>query len=167
MTLDPPAGHRRRPYVFPGRQKRLSIRVTDNEYAEIASAADQFGFTPTGFCAHAALDAARSLSTGTAERMEHEALGNLQAELFQARVTLNQLNAALEHAHTTRASPRTIQTRRSPEPRTRWPTSTTPSPASAVGSALQDRPSLHRKSAHLPGAQVGPTPPNTGRLRVS
>jgi uncharacterized protein (DUF1778 family) len=99
MTFDPPAGHRRRPYVFPGRQKRLSIRVTDDEYAEIASAAAQFGFTPTGFCAHAALDAARSLRTSTAERMEHEALGNLQAELFQARVTLNQLNVALEHAH--------------------------------------------------------------------
>jgi len=98
MTLDPPAG-RRRPYVFPGRQKRLSIRVTDNEFAEIATAADQFGFTPTGFCAKAALDAARSLRTSTAERMEHEALGNLQAELFQARVTLNRLNAALEHAH--------------------------------------------------------------------
>ncbi len=99
MTADPPAGHRRRTYVFPGRQKRLSIRVTDDEHAEIATAANQFGFTPAGFCAQAALDAARNLHTGTAERMEHEALGNLQAELFQARVTLNQLRAELARHH--------------------------------------------------------------------
>lgn len=38
------------------------------------------------------------LHTGTAERMEREALGNLQAELFQARVTLNQIRAHLELA---------------------------------------------------------------------
>jgi len=95
VSTDPPTG-RRRSYVFPGRQKRLSIRVTDDEYTEIATAADQFGLTPTGFCAHAALDAARDSHAGTAERLEHEALGNLQAELFQARVTVNQLRAELE-----------------------------------------------------------------------
>jgi hypothetical protein len=65
--------------------------------------ADQFGFTPTGFCAQAALDAACHLHTDTAERMEHESLGNLQAELFQARITLNQLGAELED---TRNDPR-------------------------------------------------------------
>ena len=50
--------------------------------------------TQTGFCAHAALDS----HAGTAERLEHEALSNLQAELFQARVTVNQLRAELEQA---------------------------------------------------------------------
>jgi len=30
--------------------------------------------------------------------MEHQALGNLQADLFQARVTLNQFRADLEHS---------------------------------------------------------------------
>jgi uncharacterized protein (DUF1778 family) len=96
MSTDSPA-RRRRTYVFPGRQKRLSIRVTDSEEAEIADAANQVGLTPTGFCAHAALDAARNLHTGTTERMEHETLSNIQAELFQTRVTLNQLRAELEH----------------------------------------------------------------------
>jgi hypothetical protein len=95
MTNDSPA-RRRRTYVFPGRQKRLSIRVTDGEEAEIADAANRLGLTPTGFCAHAALDAARNLHTSAAEPMEHEALGNLQAELFQARVALNQFRAELE-----------------------------------------------------------------------
>jgi len=98
MSADPPAKRRRRAYVFPGRQKRLSIRVTDSENTEIVNAANQIRLTPTGFCAHAALDAARHLHTGTTERMEREALGNLQAELFQARVTLNQLRVELEHA---------------------------------------------------------------------
>jgi Mobilization protein NikA len=98
MTTDPdPPTGRRRTYVFPGRQRRLSIRVSDDEEAEIANAAKQLGLTPTGFCAHAALDTARHLHTGTTERMEHETLGNLQAELLQARITLNQLRADLEH----------------------------------------------------------------------
>jgi hypothetical protein len=43
----------------------------------------------------------RGACTGTTERMEHEALGNLQAELFQARVTLNQLRAELVRHHDT------------------------------------------------------------------
>jgi uncharacterized protein (DUF1778 family) len=97
MTTDPPTGKRRRPYVFPGRQKRLSIRVTDHENAEITAAAHQFGLTPTGFCAHAALDVAHRLHTGAVERMEHEALANAQADLCQARTTLNQFRAELEH----------------------------------------------------------------------
>lgn len=104
MTTDPPTS--RRAYVFPGRQKRLSIRVTDSENTEIAHAAHQLGLTPTGFCAHAALGAARHLHTGTSERMKHEALTNLQAELFQARMALNQLRAELNDTrHDERASP--------------------------------------------------------------
>lgn len=95
MTTDLPA-QRRRTYVFPGRQRRLSIRVTDGENNEIVDAASRFGLTPTGFCAHAALDAARRLLTGTTERMEHETLANLQAELFDVRVALNQLRAELD-----------------------------------------------------------------------
>jgi RNA processing factor Prp31 len=85
--------------VSPGRHRRLSIRITDDEYAEIATGADQFGLTATGFCAQAALDAARNPHSGTVERMEHQALGNLQADLFRARVTLNQFRADLEHTH--------------------------------------------------------------------
>jgi len=94
VSTDPPAG-RRRPYVFPGRQKRMFTRFTDDEYAEVTTAAQRFGLTPTGFCAQASLDAARNLPTGPVERMEHEALGNLQAELFQTRVTINQLRTEL------------------------------------------------------------------------
>jgi hypothetical protein len=71
-----------------------SRSFTEDEYAELTTAADLAELTPTGFCAQAALDAARHLHT-TAERVEHQALGNLQAELFQASVALNQLRTEL------------------------------------------------------------------------
>jgi hypothetical protein len=50
---------------------------------------------PTGFRAQAALDAARGLHTNTAERVERQILSSLQAELFQARTTVNQLRTEL------------------------------------------------------------------------
>ncbi len=107
MNANQPAA-RRRAYVFPGRHKRLFVRYTDAEYAEyaeVAAAADQYGLTSTGFCSQAALDAARNAHTGGTEPMEHESLGNLQAELFQARLAVNQLRAEL---HSTRNDSRTI-----------------------------------------------------------
>src|SRR5262249_40632971 len=61
----------RRAYVFPGRHKRLFARFTNDEYSEVTVAAERFGLTPTGFCAHATLDAARNLHAGAAERIEH------------------------------------------------------------------------------------------------
>lgn len=138
MTADPPGGHRRRTYVFPGRQKRLSIRVTDDEYAEIATAANQLGLTATSFCANTALDTARSLHTGTAERMEREALGNLQAELFQARITLNQIRAELARSTTPTTTPRPTWTRSSLAGPAQSPDSTASSPASTASSPNGD-----------------------------
>jgi len=92
-----PRAGRDRPHLFPGRPRGVNARFTDDEYAELAIAADQAGLTPTGFCAQAALDAARDLHTNTAKRMEREALSSLQAELLRTRVTLNQLRAELGH----------------------------------------------------------------------
>lgn len=86
-----PRTGRDRPHLFPGRPRAVNARFTDDEYAELAAAASRFGLTPTGFCAHAALAAARD----TGERMEHEALANLQAELMRVRVTINQTRADL------------------------------------------------------------------------
>jgi uncharacterized protein (DUF1778 family) len=103
MNANQPAA-RRRAYVFPGRHKRLFVRYTDAEYAEVTAAADRYGLTPTGFCSQAALGAARDAHTGGTEPMEHESLGNLQAELFQARLVVNQLRAEL---HSTRNDSRT------------------------------------------------------------
>lgn len=91
------AGRDRR-HLFPGRRQRVHVRFTDIEYAEVATAADQAGLTPTGFCAQVALDAARNLHANAVKRLEHQVLGDLQAELFQARVTVNRLRGDLNRA---------------------------------------------------------------------
>ena len=95
---------RDRRHLFPGRHRAVNARFTEDEYAELTAAADLAGLTPTGFCAQAALDAARDLHTAT-ELVEHQALGDLQAELFQARVALNHLRAKLSRTQDPAATP--------------------------------------------------------------
>jgi uncharacterized protein (DUF1778 family) len=92
-TLRARTGRDRR-HLYPGRARAVNARFTDDEYAELVTAADLAGLTPTGFCAQAALDAARAMNT-IIEQAEYKALGTLQAELFRARVTINQLRVAL------------------------------------------------------------------------
>jgi hypothetical protein len=72
----------------------VNARFTDDEYAELVTAADLAGLAPTGSCAQAALDTARALNT-VIKRAEYQTLGALQAELFQARLTINQLRGGL------------------------------------------------------------------------
>jgi len=90
----PQTGRVRR-HLFPGRNRRVHVRFTDDEYDELATAADQTGLTPTGFCAQAALDAARGRHTDRAEQAGLQALARLQAELFRIRVAVNQMPAEL------------------------------------------------------------------------
>ncbi|MDW5323260.1 plasmid mobilization protein [Plantactinospora sp. KLBMP9567] len=110
MTTKPPAGRRHRPHTSPGRQNRLSVRLSDDEHHEIATTAHQLGLTPTGFCAQAALDTARNLHTTATEQIENESLATLQAELFRTRVALNQLRAELIHTRDNRASTKALDT---------------------------------------------------------
>jgi hypothetical protein len=66
VTADTPArgrAGRRRSRLIPARPRAVLVRLTDQEYAELATAADHTGLTPTGYCAQAALDTARSLHT--------------------------------------------------------------------------------------------------------
>jgi hypothetical protein len=100
-----PPGTRYRPRLSTGRRRRLFLRLSDDEYDDVIAAASRFGLTPTGFCSQAAVDTARNLDRG-AEPMQQQTLAALQAELFQARVTLNQLRTALSHTRDDRrASP--------------------------------------------------------------
>src|SRR6266498_276697 len=69
---------------------------------------DRRDLSPTGFCAQAALDTARNLNT-LANKAENHALGSLQAELFHARVALNQLRTDLTLARAdARTSPKDL-----------------------------------------------------------
>lgn len=104
MTADIPArdrAGRRRPPLFPARPRAVFARFTDQEYAELATAADQTGLTPTSYCAQAALDTARNLHTDTPERAHRQALADLQAELLHIRVALNRTSAVLSHTSST------------------------------------------------------------------
>lgn len=88
---------RRRPRLTPARPRAILARFTEQEYTELATAADQTGLTPTGYCAQAALETARKLHTATIERAYRQALADLQAELFNIRVALNQTSTELRH----------------------------------------------------------------------
>ncbi len=104
MTASTPARQRRdrprtgrdRPHLSPARPRAVNARFTDEEYAELAAAADQAGLTPTGFCAQAALDAARGPN---AESTHMHTLASLQALLFELRVAVNQMRTELRDQH--------------------------------------------------------------------
>jgi septal ring factor EnvC (AmiA/AmiB activator) len=90
---------RDRRHAFPGRPRAVNAKFTDAEYAELATAAHHAGLTPTGFCALAAIDAARGHQTYTpAEQAQLQALAHLQTELLRTRTTINQMRAELGRA---------------------------------------------------------------------
>ena len=88
---------RDRRHLYPGRSRRIAPTFTDAECAEIAEAAAAAGLTPTGFCAEAALSAARGVRSATLNP-DREAFANLQAELFDARVAVGRIGTNLNQA---------------------------------------------------------------------
>ncbi|WP_173157651.1 hypothetical protein [Phytohabitans suffuscus] len=76
------------------RINRLTPRFTDEELQEVKVAAIAAQMTPTGFCAAAALGAARA--GGSPEGGEQ--LAELQRELFDARVAVNRAGTNLNQA---------------------------------------------------------------------
>src|SRR5687768_15471461 len=100
MGLDPVAGDRAprgmdRRHRFPGRRQRINLRLDADEQQTVADAAGRAGLTPTGFCADAALAAARgSAAPGTpvvGTGMTRTELATLQRDLFAARTALIQV----------------------------------------------------------------------------
>jgi hypothetical protein len=89
---------------------RINPSFTVAEHAEVVAAARRAGLTPTGFCATAALAAARGeTSTVAPDRAEYEALTNVQVELFDLRTAVNRvgtnLNQAVTALHSTGEAP--------------------------------------------------------------
>lgn len=100
----PRGAHRR--HQFPGRLHRINLRLNPDEHHDITTAAARAGMTPTGYCAEAALAAARHTTTPGAPipglGVTRAELAALQRELFAARTAvirtgtnLNQAIAAL------------------------------------------------------------------------
>ncbi|GLI00931.1 hypothetical protein Pa4123_62070 [Phytohabitans aurantiacus] len=88
---------RDRRHLYPGRQRRIAPTFTDAEYADIAAAGTAAGVTPTGFCAEAALSAARGVRSPVLDQAR-EMFSDLQVELFDARVALGRIGTNLNQA---------------------------------------------------------------------
>lgn len=117
MTTHSSVGHadqgftlvlRRRRRQPSGRNVRISVRLTDDEYASLADTAHRLGLTPTSYVAEVALAA----TTGNTRDQQpdtrhvtHAELARLQHELFATRTAINHLAARL--AATPETSPPT------------------------------------------------------------
>ena len=99
-AADPLPG-RHRTHLSPARPRRLTPRFSDAELADLAAAAAAVGMTPTGFCAEAALAAARGTPPDGSGRQDRQVLAVLQRELFAAAAAVTAAAAALHTAPTT------------------------------------------------------------------
>src|SRR5688572_20237044 len=95
MSTEPsaPRGSDRR-HTFPGRQRRINLRFGSDEERDVAAAAARCGMTPTGFCADAALAAARNLTAPGDDRaggVTLAELSGLQRDLFATRTAVGRV----------------------------------------------------------------------------
>ena len=100
---------RRRTQDSTRRSQRLTPRFSAQERAEIEVAAASVGMTVTGFCAEAAVAAARRLPMSYGAGQDREALARLQRQLFEARTAVNRfgnnVNQAVTALHSTGTPP--------------------------------------------------------------
>jgi hypothetical protein len=87
-----PAGVRDRRHQRPARPRRLKLRLSESEFAELVDAAVGAGLTPSGYAAEAALATARE-TRPPADQPWRAALGEVMAARTQVRrfgVNVNQ-----------------------------------------------------------------------------
>jgi len=95
---------RHRDHRFPGRGRRITVRLADEELAEIELAAGRAGLTPTGYVGAVALAAARG-TPPPAPSQSREALGELMAARAAARRFGGNVNQALAALNSTGGAP--------------------------------------------------------------
>ncbi|WP_051799951.1 plasmid mobilization protein [Catenuloplanes japonicus] len=88
---------RDRRHQRPGREHRLTPRFSADELAAIELAAAQAGMTTTGFCAEAAVAAARRVEAAALDPLR-EILADFQTELFAVRVAVGRIGTNLNQA---------------------------------------------------------------------
>jgi hypothetical protein len=88
---------RDRRHLYPGRSRRVAPTFSAQEMADVEAAAAAAGVTPTGFCADAALAAARGTPPASLDPVR-EGLAELQAQLFDARVAVGRIGTNLNQA---------------------------------------------------------------------
>lgn len=85
---------RHRKHAGPRRPHRINGRYSDSELREIQAAAAWSGLTPAGFCAEAALAAARG-AAAAGPGSANETLRGLLRQLFAARTAVNRFGTNL------------------------------------------------------------------------
>lgn len=93
--------------MAPGRRHRLFLRLAEDEYTDIATAARRAGLTPTGYAAEAAIAAARGTQPPRPEPWR-EALAELLAARAQMRRFGNNVNQAVRALNTTGEPPEAL-----------------------------------------------------------
>ena len=91
---------RRRPRRAQPRTTVLSPRFTDDELAEVKTAAASIGMTVHGFVADSALAAARGTPMVLTDAQHREALVRLQRQLFEARTAVVRFGTNVNQAVT-------------------------------------------------------------------
>lgn len=94
---EPVRRRRHRSHFHPGRGRTILLRLSEDEYGEIAEAAEQAKMTPTGYAAEAALAVAKGEGVPDAPLLR-EALSELMHARAQVRryaVNVNQAVAQL------------------------------------------------------------------------
>jgi len=84
---------RDRRHTFPGRQRSILLRCTDEEYTDLIAAASRSGLTPSGYAAEAAVAATRESAPPEAEPWR-EAL----AEVMEARTQVRRFGTNVNQA---------------------------------------------------------------------
>ena len=95
---------RHRDHRFPGRGRRITVRLDDAEHAAIVLAAGRAGLTPTGYVGAVALAAATG-SVGPAPSETREALAELVAARAQVRRFGGNVNQAVAALNATGEAP--------------------------------------------------------------
>ena len=95
---------RDRAHAFPGRRRAVQVRLSEQEYVELADAASRAGLTPTGYAAEAALAAARGSRPPSAEPWR-QALTEVMAARTQVRRYATNVNQAVRELNATGEPP--------------------------------------------------------------
>jgi len=95
---------RHRDHRFPGRGRRITVRLDDAEHAAVVLAAGRAGLTPTGYVGAVALAAATG-SVGPAPSEAREVLAELVAARAQVRRFGGNVNQAVAALNATGEAP--------------------------------------------------------------
>jgi hypothetical protein len=95
---------RHREHRFPGRQRAVQVRFSEEEFAAIELAAGRAGLTPTGYVGAVTLAAARGTATPAPARTQ-QALAELIAARAQVRRFGGNVNQAVAALNSTGEAP--------------------------------------------------------------